>query len=215
MIELGTVIESVQWAGAHEIAVRFASRHTDRWHQLYIGRRLAGWTTFTADRVVRGQYQAGFTQPPLFVVAVDAANLSIDHGDKLPRRPWNLHRLNWTAAGMPADTDRFVVTAADSPGVAPSSSNRLGAVPYVAGRTGYSFDTPAIESCGDWQFGITPFDNRCGPNALHKGNEGTQAIATVNATVYPPDIEPQSDGHRFGIVTGGGEAAISFEYRSD
>lgn len=213
MIELGNVITSVKRLGPHEIEVAFASSHVDVFHQLYIGRRLAGRTSVASDRFVRGQYQYAITQPPLFIVAVDAANAAIDHGSKLPRRPWNLHRLNWTGTGMSADTDRFVVTAADNPGEAPSDSNRLGAVPYVAGKASYSFDTPARRCSGAWQFGVTPYDNTCGPDALHQGNAGTQTIATVTADVYPPDVAYQDDGHRFGVSVSDGNATVSFTYQ--
>ena len=214
MIAYGNVVDSVHWLGPHEIQVRFSSSNVGAFHQLYIGRRLAGRTGFAADRVIRGQYQSGVTQPPLFVVSVDAANLSIDHGSKLPRRPWNLHRLNWTGVGMPADTDRFVITAANNPDEAPLAANRLGAVPYVAGKAAYEFKTPARPCSGDWQFGVTPFDNTCGPDSLHQGNAGTEAIATVRATVYPPDVAYQSDGHRFGVSINGGNATVTFDYRS-
>lgn len=210
-MQLGTVITSARYVGPHALEVRFESSWTGH-HQLYIGRRLASGTVATGDRVLRGQVDPGNTPPPIQVVAVEDSEVGIDHGSKLPDRPYNLHTISWDATGIEADTDRFRVTGATAIDTNPTAF--LGAVQYVAGVTAYSFETPALDASGNWRFGVTPYDSACGPYADDQGNAGTEALATVTAEVYPPDVAIQSDRQRFAVSAAGGMLTVDFDYAS-
>jgi hypothetical protein len=208
---LGTVITSAVRQGPHAITVTFDSSHTGR-HQLYVGRTLAAVTGFAAERRMTAQIDPGLTPPPLQVVAVDGSEVATDFGSLLPDRPYNRHRLTWDATGIEADTDRFRITGATAIDTDPTEF--LGAVQYTAGVTAYSFDTPPIEASGDWRFGVTPYDSACGEYADDMGNAGTQALATVTAEVYPPDVALQSDRQRFAASATGGTLTVDFDYQN-
>jgi hypothetical protein len=207
---LGTVITSAVWLGPHAVRVTFASSHTGH-HQIYVGRRLGAVSASTADRSLTVQIDPGATPPPLQVVAVEATELATDFGSSLPNRPYNLHRVHWSAAGIEADTNRFRITGATAIDTDPTEF--LGAVQYTASVDDYSFETPALAASGDWRFGITPYDSTCGDYADDKGNAGTEALATVTAEVYPPDVELQSDRQRFAMSATGGTLTVDFDYQ--
>lgn len=207
---LGTVITAANWLGPHEIQVTFSSSHTGH-HQLYVGRRRAGRTTQKAERTIRAQMLPSVTPAPLQVIAVEDTEVETDYGSSLPDRPYNLHTISWDATGIDADTDRFVVTKATAVDTDPDVFD--GAEPYVSGVTAYSYDTPAIEASGNWRFGITPYDTACGDDHDTRGNAGTEALATVVAEVYPPDVALQSDRQRFNVSASGGTLTVSFSYQ--
>lgn len=207
---LGTHITAARWLGPHEIQVTFETSHTGH-HQLYVGRRLSGTTSVTSARTLRGQVEPSATPPPLQVIAVEDSETATEFGSSLPDRPYNLHTISWEATGIEADTDRFVITRATAVDTNPSVFD--GAEPYVSGVTAYSYDTPAIEASGNWRFGITPYDSACGADHDTRGNAGTQALATVVAEVYPPDVALQSDNQRFTTTASGGTLTVSFEYQ--
>jgi hypothetical protein len=206
---LGTVITAASWLGPHEIQVTFATSHSGH-HQLYVGRRLAGQTTYVTERTIRAQVEPSVTPSPLQVLAVEATEVATDFGTSLPDRPYNLHTINWDATGIEADTSRFLITRATAIDTDPTIFD--GAKPYVSGITDYSYDTPPIEASGNWRFGITPYDTACGDDHDTRGNAGTQALATVVAEVYPPDVALQSDRQRFNTTASEGNLTVSFEY---
>jgi hypothetical protein len=208
---LGTVITSAVKLGPHAIEITFASSWSGH-HQLYLGRRLANSSSLKADRVLTAQIDPGDTPPPIQVIAVTDTELDTEFGSSLPTRPYNLHTLNWSAAGIEADTDRFRITTATAIDTNPTEF--LAAVEYTVGINLYDFETPAIAASGSWRFGITPFDSSCGDYSDEKGNEGTEALATITADVYPPDIAPQSDRQRFALSATGGTLTVDFDYQT-
>jgi len=207
---LGTVITSAVKLGPHAIEVTFNSYWSGH-HQLYIGRRLANTSTLKADRSLIAQIDPGDTPAPIQVVGVEDSELATEFGSSLPKRPYNLHRLNWSAAGIESDTDRFRITGATAIDTDPTEF--LAAVNYTSGVDDYEFETPALAASGSWRFGITPFDSSCGDYSDTKGNAGTEALATVTADVYPPDVELQSDRQRFALSATGGTLTVDFDYQ--
>jgi hypothetical protein len=210
-MQLGTVITSAVKLGPHAIEITFASSWAGH-HQLYIGRRRADSSTFKADRTLTAQVDNGETPAPIQVIAVEDTEVATDFGSSLPVRPYNLHRLNWSAAGIEADTDRFRITTATAIDTDPTEF--LAAVDYTAGVDLYEYETPALAASGSWRFGITPFDSSCGEYSDSKGNEGTEALATITADVYPPDIDLQSDRQRFALSATGGTLTVDFDYQT-
>ena len=208
---LGTVITSAVWLGPHALEVVFSSGWSGR-HQIYVGRHLAGVSQAAADRSFVVQIPPGDTPPPIQVIAVEDSETATDYGSSLPDRPYNLHRVNWSAAGIEADTDRFRITGATAIDTNPTEF--LGAVQYTVGVNLYDFETPALAASGSWRFGITPYDSACGDYADDKGNAGTQALATITAEVYPPDVALQSDRSRFATSATGGTLTVDFDYQS-
>jgi len=213
MIAFGTSIIAAGWRGPHELGVQFASSHSGALHQLYAGRTLIGVTGRASERVVSGQLRPEITPCPLSVVAVSPALRFTDHGQLLARRPWNRHRLTWTAPGL-TDCDRFVITGADDIETDPDDANWLGSVPYHGTAAAYTFETPAVARSGEWRFGVTPYDTACGPDALNPGNAGTETVGAVLAQVAPPDVA-FVDGRRFAVAVAAGTAAITISYREE
>lgn len=207
---LGTVITSAVKLGPHAIEITFSSGWTGH-HQLYIGRRLANVTVAKADRKLTAQIDPGDTPAPIQVIAVEDSETATEFGSSLPTRPYNLHRLNWSAAGIEADTDRFRITGATAIDTDPTEF--LAAVQYTVGVNLYQYETPALAASGAWRFGITPYDSTCGDYSDAKGNAGTEALATVTAEVYPPDLELQSDRQRFALSATGGTLTVDFDYQ--
>lgn len=206
--QLGVVIEQAVWLGPHSVRVSFESSHTDYFHQAYVGRRLSAVSGSPADRSLIVQLDPSHaTPPPLQIVAVPAHLRSVHHGAKLPDRPYNLHSLNWSAAGFPADTARFDVAGSDTEGGAPNASNVIGSTEWFSGLDDYSLELPALASSGDWKFGVTAYDD-----AQPNGNASDLVEHTIEASVYPPDLE-HSSGDRFGLAISQAVATISFSHR--
>jgi|GEM_PF-2756414 hypothetical protein len=206
---LGVNITDVRWLGSHEIEVTFETARATL-HQLYIGRTLAGFTTATGERTIHGQLKPEKTPPPLQILSVDGERVDVSYASVLPRRAYNRHRLQWTASGLDADTKRFEVRKAETPDTSPTVA--VGSAEYF-GDGSYEFETPALPCSGGWIFGVTGYDDTCGPDPITSGNEGTEATVTIPAQVMPPDVQLRSDGHRFGLAVSGGTATATIAYK--
>ncbi len=203
----GLQITSMRWGGMHSLGVNFLSVYTDRYVQIYSGRKLVGVTSsLSATRVV-GQVDPSRCPPPITLLAVLVADRLTDFGPQLPRRPWNTFRLDWSAVDYPDDSKWFDVTGSEAAGEPASADNLLAQVEFV-GDADYSFELPPLESGGAWEYTITPRDD-----ALPLGNPGTPDSVSIDARVYPPDVTLRSDGKRFLASVEDGVLTVAFGYQ--
>lgn len=196
------------WIGRNHPYIDIESAETDRLFQLYAGGRLVGATRLPSDRRVSGLIRPDNGPSPLQILSIDPLDRLVDYSDRLLPLPTNLYRLTWSAASMPADTKRFVITGSTAPGGAVDPANVLGEVRYY-GDGDYSFDLPPITACGVWQFAVTPYDD-----ALADGNAGTDDSVSVTVVVPPDDLVQDADGNRFTATTDAGVLAVSLTYPS-
>ncbi len=203
----GMTIEAAGWINPTTVYIDFVSQFNSGWlWQLYCNRSLCGATRAPGERRVVGQLVASALPAPLTLVRVDAANILTDYSAYLPAEAWNRFRINWTTAGMSADTDHFDVVEGDFPGGVIDLTNVLAKVPF-GGDGAYSFELPPFTVNGAWAVGVVPRDN-----ALPLGNAGATSQATVNVLTPPPDVQFNPDGSRFSVGISGGVLTASFAY---
>lgn len=199
-------ISAIEWSGRHALTVEVESPHVDRYWQMYAGRRLVGVSTYLGQKRVIGQVMPTHCATPITIVMVDTVDRATDFGNSLPRRPWNRFRFGWSASAFPADSRWFAISASPAAGEAVDYSTFLARVAYV-GNGAYGFDLPAVNECGQWLYGVTPFDD-----AVPNGNAGTPAELAVDALVYPPDIAIGDDDQRLTAEMVADDLVVSFAY---
>lgn len=203
----GLQITSMRWNGLHALGVNFLSVYTDRYVQIYSGRKLVGVTSsLSATRVV-GQVDPSRCPPPITLLAVAVADRLTDFGPQLPRRPWNQYRLAWSAVDYPDDAKWFDITGSQAAGESADPTNLLAQVEFI-GDADYTFELPPLESGGAWEYVVTPRDD-----SLPDGNAGTPDSVSITARVYPPDVALRSDGKRFLVSIADGVLTASFSYQ--
>lgn len=179
----GLRILNMRWQSATALEVRFASGHTDAYHQLYVGDRLLTETQHPNQRQLVAYYPFHRWQEHWRVVAVTGADVGVDHSAKLPPRPKSTARVAWSTAGWTSDSDLIDIYQATSPGGAVDTNNRAARILY-AGAKSYRWDSDPLGPSGNWAFRVQGRDNR--PS---NGNAGTAADATVDVVSIPPDFD--------------------------
>jgi hypothetical protein len=196
--------------GPNAVFVDLVTSYADRYYQLYAGRTLIGVTTDpTRTRIVGQLNPQGGGSVPLTVVAVAPEDIATDFSAEIPLWPSDRFSLSWsTSYGGGTDVDHFLISRSDSAGGADDTSNVIGRVNYT-GDGPYTFDSPPLPACGAWTYGVTPYDN-----AQPTGNPGATATVTVQATIPPLDLVPDSQGNRFEAAVAAGVLSISLIYPS-
>ena len=198
-------ITGIEWTGQRALSVEVETTRADLYLQLYAGRRLAGVSERSGSGRVTGQVLSK-SPIPLTIVLVPAAERETDYGQRLPRRPWNQYRVNWSATGFPADTKWFDV-AQSAEGESVDFATAQSRVPFYEGLEAYSFELEPFDESGTYEVGIRPRDD-----ALPDGNPGTAATLTIPASVYPPDVQLNEDGTRLSVNVSDGNLEASFQY---
>lgn len=199
-------ISTIEWSGRHALTVEVESPLTERYWQMYAGRRLVGISTYLGQKRVVGQVIPTHCTTPITIVMVDNVDRFRDFGNSLPDRPWNRFRFRWSATSFPADSRWFAISASPAAGAEVDYSTFLARVAYV-GDGAYAFDLPAVNECGQWKYGLTPFDD-----AVPNGNAGTPAELAVGALVYPPDIFIDDDEQRLTAAIVDDDLVVNFAY---
>lgn len=199
-------IEEISWSGRHALTVRIDTARTDRFIQIYAGRKLVGVSKAPGVLTVTGQVQPTHCPTPITIVTVDGADRDTEYGARLPRRPWNRWRVAWSATSYPADSRWFAISASPMADAAVDYDVILARVSYIGNGT-YAFDLPAVNECGQWTYGVAPYDD-----AMPAGNRGTTDEMSVNALVYPPDLLTRDDGTRFTADIADGLLTVDFEF---
>lgn len=199
-------IEQIEWSGRNALSVRIDTARTDRFIQMYAGRKLVGVTNTAGLLTVTGQVQPTHCPTPVTIVTVDSDDRYTEYGHLLPRRPWNRWRVAWSASAYPADSRWFAISASPAAEAAVDYDVVLARVEYI-GNGSYSFELPAVNECGQWTYGVLPYDN-----AMPNGNRGTPDEMAVEALVYPPDLLPRDDGTRFAAAIADGVLTVDFEF---
>ena len=206
---LDAVITSSVWLASQALQVQFASAHADRFHQLYLGRTLIGVTSTPVQRIVSGHVVPTASPSPLQVVSVTADDLTTDFGEQLPERPYNRFRLEWDAAGLDADTERFGVWV---PTAFAASPDKLHLCVESHGDGHYAADVPAVDQSGDWTYAVQPIDDAAGDDPIAEGNYGQATEITVRAKVYPPNLVSNPDRTQFTQTAQNGTLTIEWVY---
>lgn len=200
-------IQRAGWVNPTTVFVDFVSQYTADWlWQLYSNRTLVGSTRMPGERTVWGQLVASALPAPLTLVRVDADNILTDYGADLPTLPCNRYRLDWTAAGLAADTDHFDVVQGTVAGGAIDLTNIVARVPFT-GDGAYSFELPPFEQSGAWAVGVVPRDD-----ALPLGNAGTAVTGTATVTTPPADLSFPEGGPRFTVAIAAGVLTADFSW---
>lgn len=180
MILLGRIgITRMDWFGESSLRAQFVSSNVGMFHQAYLGRRLVGETASPSARAITFPAIASDVPEWLQIISVDAAELGIDHGARLPPRPYNRVRLAWSTSGW-SDARLIEITAGRTPGGAVDAANLLGRVMFDVDR-GYQFDTEPLAGPGrlSWNFAVAGRDDK-----PPDGNRGT--AATISAEILSP-----------------------------
>lgn len=203
----GWQITSVEWVGSGAIEVTFrADEWTGKIFQVYVGKKLAGWTGTTTDRSVVVPMPYATKTTPITMLVVDPADAATDFSAQLCWAPWNFYCISWSVPSpLPADLKRFEIVMSRTAGAAYDSTNVVGVVDYEPNRTSYEFALPEIQATGDWEVAVIPRDD-----ARPAGNAGAVAQETIAATVYPDDIPLAADGTRFSVSVSAGVATATF-----
>jgi len=206
----GMTIVGVGWVNPQVAYVDFVSQFDDGWlWQLYCNRTLVGSTKIPTERRIYGQIPITPLPSPITLVRVDQDSALVNYGPDLPHPPWlpcNSYSINWTTAGMPADTDHFDVIESSVPGDPIDLTNVKARVPFIVDGA-YSFDLPPFETIGDWAVGIVPRDD-----AYPLGNPGATVQDTIHVMTPPPDVKFNDDGSRLSVAIAGGVLTASFIY---
>lgn len=204
MSEFG--ITSIEWDGRNALTVEIATAKTDRFVQMYAGKRLAGVSTYPGQNIVTGQVQPTHCPTPITIILVDPVDRNTNFGAKLPRRPWNRWIAYWSATSFPADSKWFTVSMSAAAGEAVDYTKVLARVAYI-GDGAYRFELPAVNECGQSTTGITSWDD-----ALPNGNEGGNEELAVEALVYPPDVAIDENDQRLACSILGDVVKVAFNY---
>lgn len=183
MIRLGQIkLTSLRWVGPSAIRVQFHSLHEGMRHQVYAGRRLLGETEDVDQRELVVQYRS--TSPEMFqVIAVDGDDRGVDHGSKLPLRPYSAVRLAINTVGWPADTAFIDVFRSPTPGAEVDTTQPASRQLYEGEKT-YQIELDPLPRTGAYELQIVGRDNR--PNG---GNLGTPTSVTVPVIAFPKDVQ--------------------------
>lgn len=200
-------IEDIYWSGRNALTVVIATARTDRFIQIYAGRKLVGVSSSLGALTVTGQVQPTHCPTPITIVTVDSDNRANDYGEQLPDRPWNRYRIRWSAASFPSDSRWFAISASPAATEPVDYATTLTRVAFLGDGT-YAFELPAVNECGEWTYGITPLDD-----ALPTGNAGTPAELAVDALVYPPDVLTNDDGTRLTADIAAGLLTVGFAFQ--
>ncbi|WP_437225033.1 hypothetical protein SH661x_003888 [Planctomicrobium sp. SH661] len=205
MIYLGNItITSLAWSESGGFVVRFESDH-GRLHQLYIGRRLYGETRGTEAREIVAQYDTGGSQYPehVCVVAVDDADVGLEHGSKLPPRPYNRVRVRFPAQVPTGDAIIDDVRTWELfTGQAPEGAVNYDTardVAVVDGLHPYELESQPLGPSGEWNVGVLGRDT-----TELDGNVGTPVEQSAHLLSYPPDFDDD-----FSVAVSAGIATIN------
>ncbi|MES2793208.1 MAG: hypothetical protein V4719_26600 [Planctomycetota bacterium] len=199
-------VEDISWAGRNALTVTIATAHTDRFVQIYAGRKLVGVSNFAGQLSATGQVQPTHCPTPITVLIVDSADRATNFGSQLPRRPWNRFRIGWNAASFPTDSRWFAICASPAANEPVDYSLALARVAYL-GDGSYGFELPAVNANGEWIYGVMPLDD-----AMPFGNAGTPAEMAVDALVYPPDVAIDENGRRLTAAIADGVLNVGFDF---
>lgn len=204
----GFDITNIRWGGTHAIIVTVSTDYTDRYFQLYAGRRLIGITNAPAERDVIGQLARAHCPHPLTVVMVSGEDRLTDFGAQLPKRPFNQFHVSWTAETYPADATWFEITACTEADGAIDPTNVITRIAYI-GDGDYEFTLPPINAPGTWSYRITPRDD-----AVTEGNATEYTDISADALPYPPDVATV-DGQRLTATIDAGVLTVTFAFNWD
>lgn len=194
MIRFGQIkLTSLRWVGPAAIRVQFHSLHESARHQVYAGRRLLGETEDIDQREIVVQYRSA--SPEMFqVIAVDGDDRGIDHGSKLPRRPYSAVRLAVDTTGWPADTAFIDVFRSPLPGDEVDLTRHVARQLYEGEKT-YQIELDPLPRTGTYEIEIAGRDNRPGG-----GNVGSPTTLSVPVIAFPHDVLTVS-GKRLSVTT--------------
>lgn len=202
----GFVMTDVRPAGVTAIAVIVESDFTDRYFQLYAGRRLIGVTDSPGQLRIIGQLQPADCPHALTPVMVTADDRLTNFGPQLPPRPLNQFRIDWEANSFPADSKWFEISAARTVDEAVDPDNVIYRLPYI-GDGLYSSFLPPIDGAGQCAYRVTSIDD-----AFPDGNATHYEEITAEAIPYPPDVRRGDDGQRLAVDLTTGTLTVSYEY---
>ena len=186
---LSPAITEIRRSGAAGIRVTFSTVHAGFMHQLYAGRTKISETTSATQRVLDGQLFLSRWPQWLSVVAVSGADVGVDHGSKLPDRPYNVVQLTfdqatWAGAAHEIDVKIFELFRGSAP---------AGAIDYTVPRDAgladsaaptYTLRTDPLPGTGSWNLGIRGRDT-----TEANGNSGTAAEIAESVIAIPPDFD--------------------------
>jgi hypothetical protein len=209
MILFGRIgITRMEWFGESSLRAEFVSSNAGMFHQAYLGRRLVGETPSADARAITIPAIASDVPEWLQIIAVDAVDLGVDHGTKLPPRPYNRVRLAWTTSGW-TDARLIEITAGRIPGGAVDDTNVLGRVMFDIDRA-YDFDTEPLAGPGRraWNFAVDGRDDK-----PPDGNRGTAATISAEILSPPEDLALSGpDAARFSVDVVGQSLVAEFEH---
>jgi hypothetical protein len=209
MILFGRIgITRMEWFGESSLRAEFVSSNAGMFHQAYLGRRLVGETPSADARAITIPAIASDVPEWLQIIAVDAVDLGVDHGTKLPPRPYNRVRLAWTTSGW-TDARLIEITAGRIPGGAVDDTNVLGRVMFDIDRA-YDFDTEPLAGPGRraWNFAVAGRDDK-----PPDGNRGTAATISAEILSPPEDLALSGpDAARFSVDVVGQSLVAEFEH---
>lgn len=200
-------INRVLWAGRNSIRVDFSTPETAYLWQLYAGRRLIGQTKSPDERSILAPLQASLYPVWLSLLAVDGADIDVDHGSTLPQRPYNRARFTVSTSSWPSDTNTIEVAAATEPGGAVDPDNVVASAFWDIDRS-YEITTPCVGPSGTWAFEVAGRDEK-----EPDGNRGTPLSVSLDILTQPPDVAVDSTGNRFTPTATGSVLSVPFTYQ--
>ena len=185
MITGGITMDALDWIGPDQLSVSFSSEHTDKLHQCYVGRLLAGETASVDQAVLVIPLTPAKWPEWIWVVAIETDEIGEDHGDWLPPRPYNrvqvaFDKTGWSGDTFETDCNRFELSRGTTPGGSVDYGRVVDRVLFETGLDAYSLMSDPLPGSGTWNLGIRGID------AL--GNEGTPAETSAEVLAVPPDF---------------------------
>lgn len=160
------------------LQVTFTSAHTEKRHQLYIGRRLVAETDAAAVRVFTVPYEIPRWGEPLTVAAITAEESGQDWGADLPQRAYNRLRLT----GTTSEAQLLEVVRGEEPEGAIDEETVVSRK-LVEAPGAFSIESDPLPGSGEWNVGVRALDE--------VGNRGDLATASASVNAIPPDLEEQ------------------------
>lgn len=200
------LLQSVEWIGRRALHVEITTSYTDRYIQLYAGRKLAGVSAYPGQNRVVAQVEPTHCPTPITLVMVEIADRFTDFGAKLPRRPFNREILRWSQSSGAADLKWYAVYGSSAAGDPVDYTTVIARVPYI-GDGAYQFELPAVDEYGEFTYGLTAIDD-----ALPAGNEGTPAELAATLSPYPPDVLSDDNDQRLTPSIAAGVLTVAFAY---
>lgn len=175
-------ITAAEFISDATLRIEFVSDWSGKYHQAYIGRRLAGETATPAERAISLVAPPADVPEWITIVAVDADELGIDIGSELGRRPYNRVALEWDTSGW-SDARTIEVASGATPGGAVVASNVIARTLFDTNRR-YSLITPSLSGPGrkTWNFEVAGRDA-----TPPTGNRGT--AAAISAAILSPPLD--------------------------